>query len=381
MLKPNFHKKSKLHTSGNDLRFIFILLSRYPTKKAYGVTTRYSAKALKDLNYQTKIVTPFSYKPENSEVDIEIIGNRVARFLLKWNFNTCVKFRFNSFLLIYTLLVRKKYNDVNNVLWCRDIMFTFILSFVSKNRFVCEIHRSPLKLQKILFRILLKRQNVIIAPISNFLDNGFIPHPSRFVYAPMSVNDSDLEFFNSYKMVREERIIYVGNSSSGGIDLNCNLLNEVAFRVFHDHPEWTIDIVGTSKEVFVKKIRRPLASNIRIIGVVDRENIPEYLAKSKVGLVIYPNLEWFHDSFPIKIVEYAAAGLGIVASDTVSHRRILNESLAVFFNVESVVSLSNQINRLIENSDQLEALSNNATAWVKQFTYRSRVENILNKLI
>jgi len=59
--------------------------------------------------------------------------------------------------------------------------------------------------------------------------------------------------------------------------------------------------------------RHHLSDVVALVGSVDRARVPEYLAKMDVGLAPYPVLPSFYFS-PLKIWEYAAAGVPIVAS-------------------------------------------------------------------
>ena len=95
-----------------------------------------------------------------------------------------------------------------------------------------------------------------------------------------------------------------------------------------------------------------------------------------VGLVIYPNSLYFQDSFPIKIVEYAARKITIIASDTLAHRRILGKNKALFFNEGSSLDLVNCILVLYENDRLRKELAFNAFDWAKKQTYQKRALRI-----
>jgi glycosyltransferase involved in cell wall biosynthesis len=59
--------------------------------------------------------------------------------------------------------------------------------------------------------------------------------------------------------------------------------------------------------------RHDFESSITVIGNVAHDRVPEYLAQMDVGVAPYPPLEPFYFS-PLKVWEYAAAGVPIVAS-------------------------------------------------------------------
>lgn len=363
-----------------NLQFVFVLLSRFPTEKAYGVTTKFSAMAVNDLGYLTEIVTPTSYITNNFPIKVVQIGKFVAKILLSNRFKKFLRLRFNFFLVYYVCLIRAKYRGHNSIFWCRDIYLSYLLSIFSKKQVICEIHRTPKKFQSFFLQSLTKRKNVLIAPINHFLSDKYSLIPDRSVIAPMSVNQYDLKFFDDVVELKSNTIIYLGNPQSGEYDLNVNLINDAAQIILKTHPDWTIQVVGIKEDFYARNIKNRISKNVQVIGSIKREEVLRYLSKAKIGIVIYPELDWFKDSFPIKIVEYSAARLAIVASDTTSHRRVLDESRCIFFKVDSHLSLAAKISEAVNDKELLDSLARNSNKWVRNLTYQNRISTILEKL-
>ena len=359
---------------------IFILPARFPTEKAYGVTTEYSARALEKIGYLVKILTPEIGNSRESNIVVEMIGGKIAKVLLSRKLKSILKIRFNLFLILFVVIVRKTLTNKPRIFWCRDIFLTYLLSIKSNNYVVCEIHRTPLGFQKYFLSKISNNERIIIAPIADFLDNRFKLHPSRTVIAPMGINTHELKFFDENLSQKEKVIIYVGLSNQVGIPLNINLINDAASRIFESFPDWRVEIIGIDPKNFQNNISNQCSKNINIYGFMPRKTVIKMLSRASIGLVIYPELSWFRDSFPIKIVEYAAASLGIVASDTTSHRRILNKSNAIFFDDNSSESLANSIESLISQSNLRTKISKQARLWVEHLTYENRVQNVINAL-
>jgi glycosyltransferase involved in cell wall biosynthesis len=84
------------------------------------------------------------------------------------------------------------------------------------------------------------------------------------------------------------------------------------------------------------------------------------------------------DSFPLKIVEYSAARVALVVSDTPAHRNILNNGQCLFFPEGNVDSLVKQIGRLILDSRKCKQISEKAFFWVKDLTYENRVNKAIS---
>ena len=165
----------------------------------------------------------------------------------------------------------------------------------------------------------------------------------------MAINKEEIIETNSIKAKRYKKIIYVGNPNNGEVPLQIDLLNDAAVLVYKKNPDWIFEIVGISEEVFLRSCSKYKSPNIKFLEHLPRKLIIKKLRSSLIGLVIYPNFQWFHDSFPIKIVEYSASGVAIVASDTIAHRRILSKNRCVYFKSGSEVSLANGISQLINN--------------------------------
>ena len=94
-----------------------MLLSKFPTTRAYGVTTELSALTVKKLGYYSLIVTPKlgEYPPSGNEV-IEI-APKIRSVLLTNYLSKFLIIRFNFFLMIYPLIIRFKFLNKNAVLW------------------------------------------------------------------------------------------------------------------------------------------------------------------------------------------------------------------------------------------------------------------------
>jgi len=58
-----------------------------------------------------------------------------------------------------------------------------------------------------------------------------------------------------------------------------------------------------------------LSSNVQFKGRIDRDKVLEYLSHAKIGAATFPKTELNKYAFTIKLLEYMAAGLAIIASD------------------------------------------------------------------
>lgn len=127
--------------------------------------------------------------------------------------------------------------------------------------------------------------------------------PSSFLDARRERHDEDdgfvLGFLGSLK-------------SWHGIDI----LLEAFRQLTRLDPAYRLLIVGAgpSRDLIDGFARQHhLSERIRLVGPVDHSSVPQYLSRMDVGLAPYPPLPSFYFS-PLKLWEYAAAGVPIVAS-------------------------------------------------------------------
>jgi glycosyltransferase involved in cell wall biosynthesis len=362
------------HFGENVLEISFILVSKFPTSKAYGVTTEYSARAVKHLGYVTRIITHKLGSDPKSNIDVIAVGSKISKVILSDRIKRLQSIRFNFFCFIYTILVRKKFKNKVQVFWTRDILLSILLSLKSKHIIVCEIHNLPTIFEYYLLKFLVKKENIVIAPISNFLDKVIPLDVKNSVLAPMAINSEEI-FPPSKNATKLNQIIYLGNHESLGRSIDCNLLNYSAKEIYNYRPDWQFRFIGISRGVFAKHIDSSISTNIVFIERLDRGLIFQEISKGKIGLVSYPD-DGFHQ-FPIKIVEYAAAGLAIIASNTKAHQNLLNSNNSVFFDYGSVDSLVKSILFLIDNPEYMNKVTSNGMKWASSLTYDNRVRNVL----
>jgi glycosyltransferase involved in cell wall biosynthesis len=346
---------------------VFPLIATFPTRRAYGITT------------EVYITTPRKGDQELTKVSLVEICRNIHSFLLTGKLKNFVGLRLKIFTIWYGLNISSKFRKELTLFWCRDLFLSYILSVTSRLFIICEIHRRPSKFDLLILLLLKKNQRVLLAPISIKLQKDLNLDKNLSVVVPMSVSEDDIKFLSKPHHTKKNKIIYVGNLMSGGHKLNVNLLNELGYRLRSTFPDWKIEVVGISKSEFNASCKRKVCSNVKVINRLNRQEILGKLAEAKIGLVIYSDEKYFHDSFPIKIVEYAAARLCIVASNTISHRNILNNDLCVYFESGSIDSLENSVVKLILDQKRQHYISKNIFLWVQGLTYENRVKLVLDK--
>ena len=127
----------------------FFLSVRFPTEKAYGVTTSYTISALeKTGKYNVVVVTPNIDKSIETNIKVKNLNTPFNYDLTRNKFNFSPN-SINQFFLylkkaIYYFKVGFTLEKKNNTIWCRDISAAYIFCIIG-HRVLCELHRMPNK--------------------------------------------------------------------------------------------------------------------------------------------------------------------------------------------------------------------------------------------
>ena len=119
-------------------------------------------------------------------------------------------------------------------------------------------------------------------------------------------------------------------------------------------------------------------SNIKLVNTKKRDMVAKYLKSADI-LIITANKnskESIKYTSPIKLFEYLASKVPVLAPEVESMTNIVTNKEVTFYEVDNVEDLVNKINNiLIKNNDkEIE----NGYEFVKKFTWENRVKKILD---
>lgn len=357
----------------------FVLDVRYPTEKAYGVTTNFTANAIQNLDaYNVIVITSKldnSFSSSVNTIEIVMPFDKIRKIGLKQN-HFISKLTFNVWKYVYPFKLFKVIKRKDNLIWLRDVRMSLIFCFF-RYKVVCEIHREPSIISKFELKILNSMSNATIAVISDELRTKMKLKYKNSVIAPMSVNENEL--IHEIKNHDSKKFVvgYVGSIHSSGNKLSIDIILEAARFLEKTDPKIEFRLIGFSVEDVDRENGDSYPDNIKFFGRLTRTELLRELDLFNAGLVVYPDTKYFFDSFPIKIVEYAARRIPIIASNTKAHQRILGKDKALYFELNSSATLIKCISELATNEGIGELISENGFNWVKSLTYENRVQKIL----
>ena len=190
-------------------------------------------------------------------------------------------------------------------------------------------------------------------------------------------NGTDLEkYYNSKE--NNKRVIFSGAMyHHRGIDvlLNCasqviDQINDVEFLLLGDGPEMT------RLREFVNK--NNLSKNIIFKGWVQREKIPEFLATSSIGIGPLRVTDVTKGALPIKVLEYMASSLPILAMKETLPENILKDEINRYTITDSN-ELAQKIIHILKNDDLREQMGGNSNKMVQKFDWKNVAESIINE--
>lgn len=142
-----------------------------------------------------------------------------------------------------------------------------------------------------------------------------------------------------------------------------------------------LELAGTFSEANVERgvTRLKGWSKVKELGWIDRSGIVQVLARSFAGLVTLHPIQNYQDALPVKMFEYMAAGVPVIASNIALWKSIINEAkCGICVDPYSKYDIANAIDFLAENLDEAKEMGERGRAAVLE-KYNWDIEE--NKLI
>jgi glycosyltransferase involved in cell wall biosynthesis len=128
---------------------------------------------------------------------------------------------------------------------------------------------------------------------------------------------------------------------------------------------------GTEKEKLIEYAQHT-NGRIRVLPAVPHNQVPGLLAQAHVGVLPFPDQERFRVSSPIKLFEYMASGLPILATKIVCHTDVVkNGKFAFWSNDVSQEAHAIALDQLWECRYQLPELGNQAVEEAINWTWQA----------
>lgn len=195
----------------------------------------------------------------------------------------------------------------------------------------------------------------------------------------ISIITNGTELNNFYKLnSNSKQIVFSGAMyNHRGIDILLESVSDVIKKV----PKAKFMLLGDGPEMprlneLVNNLK--LTENVILKGWVDRKEIPKYLSESVIGIGPLRLTDVTKHALPIKILEYMASSLPIIAIEETLPYDVLKNGENGFF-IKDSKELSQKIIELLQNEELCSKMGEKSKNMVTKFDWENVAKSIIKE--
>lgn len=189
-------------------------------------------------------------------------------------------------------------------------------------------------------------------------------------------NGVDLSMFNISKQKNPKKIVFAGAMYyHRGLDI---LLNSIP-KIIEKIPEAKFLLIGSGDELEKLKemvSKNDLKNNVEFTGWINRDKIPESIADASIGIGPLRLTDVTSRALPIKVLEYMAVSLPIIAKKGTLPNDVLIDDKNGYF-IDDEEDLAEKIIRLLENPQKITKMGEESRLMAQKFSWNNVVSNII----
>ena len=366
------------------MKFIYLTLSSIPAGWAHEIQIMKMCGALAENDIDVELICParrvgvkedpFLYYDIETKFNIKKIS--CLDIFPGSPYRVLFWIRLISFLILSRIYLFFKNYDI---LYTRETLAGLFF----KN-FILELHTFPKKI-KFIDKLAWRRSKKLVV-LTSFIKKRLIEagiKENKILIAPDGVDINKFQILSPKSQIREKlglpqvkKIIAYTGSFYIYDWKGVNILLE-AVKYFEK--DWVLVLVGGDKNEIEEIKRRYNLDKVLLIERRPHSEIPYYLKAADVLVIPNKKGDQISEEYtsPLKLFEYMASGVPIVASDLPSIREILNENNAVLVEPNNPGKLAEGIKRVLQDKDFADKISKQAFEDVKNYTWQKRAERIL----
>lgn len=341
-----------------------------PSYSAYSIHVMKMCEAFSKLGFKTNLYT--ISKSEDKKIlnsyNIKHNFNIISVFNNPYNLN----FFFRLFFLSKILLKGFKKNEI---FITRSILFGLISTIFRKNIYL-ELHHEITGLTNYIYKILNffdLLNNLKFIFLHKKLGELYKINKKRFIVLDDAVDIIDFKIKQPKKI--KKSCVYLGSFFKGkGV--------EQIFRLAKKNKKINFHLYGDFNQI--KDF--PKLKNIKYFGHINYSSVPKTLLSYEIALMPYQNKVkgrasiWLEKYMsPLKMFDYMAAGLIILASDLPVYKHLMkNNYNCKLLEVNNDIKWSHEINQILKNKKKYNHLKKNALKTAAKYTWVKRAQKILN---
>ena len=189
-------------------------------------------------------------------------------------------------------------------------------------------------------------------------------------------NGVELSLFNSSKQKNPKKVVFAGAMYyHRGLDV----LLEAIPKIIRKIPDAKFILLGNGNELEKLKeivLEKNLENSVEFKGWIEREKIPENISDASIGIGPLRLTDVTSRALPIKVLEYMAVSLPIIAQKgTLPDDVLVNEKNGYF--VDGAEDLAEKISSLLNEPDKINQMGNQSRLMVQNFSWDHIIKNIL----
>jgi glycosyltransferase involved in cell wall biosynthesis len=120
-------------------------------------------------------------------------------------------------------------------------------------------------------------------------------------------------------------------------------------------------------------------NRVDFLGWADRKQVAELLGNVRAGLVVLHPTERYPDAYPVKMFEYMAAGLPVIASDFALWRQIVDGAgCGILVHPQDPDAIANAMQWMLDHPDEAEAMGRRGRAAVEEnYNWEREAEKLI----
>ncbi|OGZ53287.1 MAG: hypothetical protein A3B25_00230 [Candidatus Ryanbacteria bacterium RIFCSPLOWO2_01_FULL_48_26] len=362
------------------MKLIYIVDARIPTERAHGMQVMKMCEAFSKQGFIVELVIPARQNTISADpFDYYQIGHKFR--IRKLFCLDLTRFGWSFFFVLQNLtfvlasIIFLMFQKNGSVLYTRGNTVLFWPKFLTdKFLLFIETHFMWPKNIRLYMKSFSKARGVIAVTkaYKTYLQQKYNVPENKIIWAPDGVDlekfqipNDKLQIRERLKLPRDKKIIvYTGSDLAWrGVE---TLKDAVVFfpKEYRAYFVGTVTPIEDYRAVFTgHKYPKEIPLWLRAADVL----VLCGTAKSEISL---------HYVSPLKLFEYLAAGRPIVATDTPSHREILNDKNAILVKPDDPEALANAIKTVLADEGLAGKLGQNAALEANMYSWDNRVRRI-----
>ena len=192
-------------------------------------------------------------------------------------------------------------------------------------------------------------------------------------------NGVDLSMFNITKKKNSKKVVFAGAMYyHRGLDVLLKTIPLVIEKI----PDAKFVLLGSGTEMDkLKEIvsKNKLDNSVEFKGWIEREKIPENIADASIGIGPLRLTEVTSRALPIKVLEYMAVSLPVIAQKGTLPNDVLENEKNGFF-IENHLELAEKIILLLNEPKKVQNMGAHSLKLVQKFSWDQVVDSVINEV-